>query len=123
MVPRAYAFRPMSALDLSLVRRWLAQPHVAQWWGDPDEQYALVSEDLNHPAMDQFIVAIGDRPFAYLQCYDPNAWPNNGLGNIRAAPAESISSSANPISLIAAMALRLSAASSIACSRRGRHAP
>ena len=80
MVPGVYAFRPMSVADLSLVRHWLAQPHVARWWGDPDEQYALVSEDLEHPAMDQFIVAMADRPFAYLQCYDPNAWPDNGLG-------------------------------------------
>ena len=40
----------------------------------------LVSEDLDHPAMDQFIVTRGDRPFAYLQCYDPTAWPDNGLG-------------------------------------------
>jgi aminoglycoside 6'-N-acetyltransferase len=80
MVPHVYAFRPMTATDLALVRRWLAMPHVAQWWGDPHEQYALVSEDLDHPAMDQFIVALGDRPFAYLQCYDPTAWRNNGLG-------------------------------------------
>jgi aminoglycoside 6'-N-acetyltransferase len=43
-------------------------------------QYALVSEDLGHPAVDQFIVSIGDRPFAYLQCYDPSAWPDNGFG-------------------------------------------
>ena len=55
MVPCVYAFRPMAALDLPMIRRWLRKPHVAQWWGDPDEQFALVSEDLDHPAMDQFI--------------------------------------------------------------------
>jgi aminoglycoside 6'-N-acetyltransferase len=75
-----YQFRPMSAADLSMVRRWLETPHVAQWWHDPDEQFALVSEDLDHPAMDQFVVTADDRPFAYLQCYDPTAWPDNGLG-------------------------------------------
>jgi aminoglycoside 6'-N-acetyltransferase len=80
MVSSAYAFCAMSAADLPLVRRWLAQPHVAQWWGDPEEQFALVSEDLDHPSMDQFIVAADDHPFAYLQCYDPTAWPNNGFG-------------------------------------------
>jgi aminoglycoside 6'-N-acetyltransferase len=63
-----------------MVRRWLETPHVAQWWHDPDEQFVLVSEDLDHPAMDQFVVAADDRPFAYLQCYDPNAWPEGGLG-------------------------------------------
>jgi len=75
-----YQFRPMSAEDLPMVRRWLETPHVAQWWHDPDTQFALVSEDLDHPAMDQFVVTADDRPFAYLQCYDPTAWSDNGLG-------------------------------------------
>jgi aminoglycoside 6'-N-acetyltransferase len=80
MVPRDYVFRPMSAADLTMVRHWLAAPHVAQWWGDPQEQYALVRDDFNHPSINQYIVAIDDHPFAYLQCYDPNAWPNHGFG-------------------------------------------
>ena len=75
-----YQFRPISVADLPMIRRWLETPHVAQWWHDPDEQFALVSEDLDHPAMDQFVVTAHDRPFAYLQCYDPNAWPEGGLG-------------------------------------------
>jgi len=74
-----YVFRPMTTSDLPLVRRWLAEPHVVQWWGDPSEQYDLVSGDLNEPAMDQFIVAAGSRDFAYLQCYDLTAW-NSGFG-------------------------------------------
>ena len=80
MVPGVCAFRLMTATDLPMIRRWLAMPHVAQWWGDPQEQLALISADLDHPAMDQFVVTLGDRPFAYLQCYDPTAWPDNGLG-------------------------------------------
>src|SRR5258708_31793078 len=75
-----YQFRPMSAGDLPLLRRWLAMPHVAAWWGDADEQFDLVRGDLDDPAMDQFIVATHARPFAYLQCYDPSVWPEGGLG-------------------------------------------
>jgi aminoglycoside 6'-N-acetyltransferase len=75
-----YSFRPMTAEDLPMVRGWLAARHVARWWGDPDQQFTLISEDLAHPAMDQFIVALGERPFAYLQCYDPNAWSDHGFG-------------------------------------------
>jgi aminoglycoside 6'-N-acetyltransferase len=78
MVPD-YAFRPMSAADLPLVRRWLAEPHVRQWWGDPAEQYLLVSGDLDEPAMDQYIVAAHGEAFCYLQCYDLTAW-NTGFG-------------------------------------------
>ena len=59
-----YVFRPMTSADLPLVRRWLV----------------LVSGDLVVEVMEHFIVAINDRPFGYLQCYDPDVWPENGLG-------------------------------------------
>ena len=62
-----YDFHPMSAADLALIRRWLQTTEVVRWWGNPEEQYALVSGDLDHPDMDQFIVALGDHPFGYIQ--------------------------------------------------------
>jgi aminoglycoside 6'-N-acetyltransferase len=80
MAACVYTFQSMTAADLPTVRQWLAAPHVAEWWGDPDQQFALVCDDLDHPAMQQFIVAREGRPFAYLQCYDPGAWPNHGFG-------------------------------------------
>jgi aminoglycoside 6'-N-acetyltransferase len=69
----------MTSADLPLIRRWLTQPHVREWWGDPAEQYALVSSDLDVSAMDQFMVATDGFDFAYLQCYDLTAW-NSGFG-------------------------------------------
>jgi aminoglycoside 6'-N-acetyltransferase len=80
MATSRYLFQPMSAADLPMIRSWLAAPHVAEWWGDPDEQFALLRDDLAHPAMDQFVVSLGGHPFAYLQCYDPTAWSDNGFG-------------------------------------------
>ncbi len=77
---RVYGFRAMSAADLALIRHWLETPEVTRWWGDPDEQYALVSGDLDHPDMDQFIVSIDGRPFAYIQCYALSTW-NQGFGS------------------------------------------
>ena len=62
-----------------MVRRWLKAPHVAQWWGDANEQFALVRGDLDHPGMDQLIVAKNGRPFGYLQCYHLTEW-NIGFG-------------------------------------------
>ena len=64
-----YQFRAMSSEDLPMVRRWLETPHVAQWWHDPDTQFTLVSEDLDHPAIQEFVVqsrTIARSP--YLQC-------------------------------------------------------
>ncbi|MES5484397.1 GNAT family N-acetyltransferase [Bradyrhizobium sp. INPA03-11B] len=74
-----YHFRPMTTADLPLIKQWLASAHVREWWGDPAEQYALVSGDLDEPAMDQFIVAADGGDFGYLQCYDLTAW-NSGFG-------------------------------------------
>jgi len=74
-----YAFRPMSASDLPTIKRWLETPHVSEWWHDPAEQFELVSGDLDHPDMAQFIVDVDGREFAYLQCYNLSAW-HTGLG-------------------------------------------
>jgi aminoglycoside 6'-N-acetyltransferase len=74
-----YQFRPMSAGDLPLVKNWLALSHVKEWWGDPDEQFGLVSDDMNEPAMDQYIVCHGGAPLGYLQCYRLTDW-NTGFG-------------------------------------------
>lgn len=74
-----YEFVPMGAADLPLVRRWLETPHVSEWWHDPAEQFELVSGDLDHPDMAQYIVAAEGRPFAYLQCYNLSDW-NTGFG-------------------------------------------
>jgi aminoglycoside 6'-N-acetyltransferase len=75
----AYAFQPMSRDHLPMIRRWLETPEVVRWWGEPEEQYALVSGDLEHPDMDQFIVALEDHPFGYIQCYALSAW-NQSFG-------------------------------------------
>ena len=75
----AYVFRPMTSGDLATVQRWLETPEVVRWWGQPDEQYQLVSGDLDHPDMDQFIVGLDGHPFGYIQCYVLSTW-NAGLG-------------------------------------------
>jgi aminoglycoside 6'-N-acetyltransferase len=75
----AYVFRPMSSADLPTIRRWLETPHVAQWWHDPSDQFELVSGDLDHPDMAQFIVTTDAREFGYLQCYNLSTW-NTGFG-------------------------------------------
>jgi aminoglycoside 6'-N-acetyltransferase len=79
MASADYEFLSMTSADLPLIRRWLKTPHVSEWWHDPAEQFELVSGDLDHPDMAQFIVASDRRPFAYLQCYNLSDW-NTGFG-------------------------------------------
>ena len=67
-----YAFRPVTAEDLPLLRRWLAQPHVAEWWDDADG-VAEIEEAIRDPVTEPFIVLCDGRPIGYQQCYDPHA--------------------------------------------------
>lgn len=76
MAPDGYEFRPLTRGDLPMVARWLREPHVIEWWGDPDEQLEIVTGDLDTPEMRQFIVATGNEPFGYIQTYDLRAWPD-----------------------------------------------
>src|SRR5215510_4942238 len=79
IVADQYDFRAMSRADLALIRRWLETPEVVRWWGEPEVQYDLVSGDLDHPDMDQFIVSLDGHPFGYIQTYALSTW-NQGLG-------------------------------------------
>jgi aminoglycoside 6'-N-acetyltransferase len=80
MARPGYQFRRFDSADLAMIRLWLAMPHVVEWWGDPEQQFELVSSDLRDPAMEQFIVATDDGPFGNLQCYDLHAWPTAAFG-------------------------------------------
>src|SRR5262249_23765233 len=75
-----YLFRPMAADDLPLVRGWLEATHVREWWTDGPKDFTLAGDDPDDPVKEQYIVVIGDHPFAYLQCYEQSACPDNALG-------------------------------------------
>jgi aminoglycoside 6'-N-acetyltransferase len=70
MVPSVYAFNPMSAADLPLVRRWLETPHVARWWPDAERQISNIRRHLEETNIELFLVHADRRPLGYLQCYD-----------------------------------------------------
>lgn len=67
-----YSFRPVTSADLKLIRRWLARPHVAAWWGDAEEEIAQIGEHMDSISVEPLIVELDGRPIAYLQSYDPH---------------------------------------------------
>jgi aminoglycoside 6'-N-acetyltransferase len=77
-----YAFRPAGAHDLPMLERWLWTTEVVRWWGDPQEQAALLREDLDEPRMVMRIVCLAGRPFAYAQDYDVHVWPQPHFGHL-----------------------------------------
>jgi aminoglycoside 6'-N-acetyltransferase len=70
-----YSFRAARPEDMPLLRAWLRTPEVARWWGDPDEQAAMLEEDLTEPGMVMRIVSFDAKPFAYAQDYAVHRWP------------------------------------------------
>lgn len=78
-----YHFRPFTRDDLPRLERWLHTREVQRWWGDgPQEQLALLAEDLDEPLMQQWIVEHHGRPFAYVQAYPVHAWPQSHLTHL-----------------------------------------
>lgn len=72
---KRYVFRHASSADLPMLGRWLRKPEVRQWWGDPDHELGLLTEDLSNPNMTMLVISYEDRPFGYLQHYNVRAWP------------------------------------------------
>jgi len=62
---QAYSFRRMTLEDLAMIHRWLETPAVREWWIDAD--------DLAEPDVAMWVVSFNDRPFAFMQDYDPHA--------------------------------------------------
>lgn len=72
-MPR-FGFRPVTQADLPLLADWLAAPEVSRWWRGGEAELAGIAEDLDEPAMWQWLVLEGDMPIAYAQAYPAHHW-------------------------------------------------
>ena len=79
-----YTFRPVEPHDLPMLRTWLEAEHVEEWWEDPERQIADIAAHLDDPAVDPHVVSFDDKPFGYIQTYDPHA---DASGPYRDQPA------------------------------------
>ncbi|WP_269933185.1 GNAT family N-acetyltransferase [Aminobacter sp. HY435] len=67
-----YDFRPVTRADLPVIKAWLAQPHVAEWWDDPETEIVAIADHLDSISVEPLIVELNGKPIAYLQSYDPH---------------------------------------------------
>jgi len=67
-----YDFRPVTEKDLPMIAGWLAEPHVAQWWNDPETEIAEIRDHIDSISVEPLIVELDGKPIAYLQSYDPH---------------------------------------------------
>ncbi|WP_105386261.1 GNAT family N-acetyltransferase [Neorhizobium alkalisoli] len=69
---RRYHFRDLVREDFPLLAKWLAEPHVAEWWGEVDEELAGIEESMSSIETRPMIAEVDGTPIAYLQYYDPH---------------------------------------------------
>ncbi len=78
---RPYRFRDVSEADLGLLAGWLAEPHIAEWWGDPAAGLAEIREAIAAPSTRPMVVELDGAPIAYLQHYDPHMEDDHPYGD------------------------------------------
>ncbi|MER8499616.1 acetyltransferase [Mesorhizobium sp. M0045] len=67
-----YGFRPVTQRDLPMIAGWLAEPHVAEWWDDPETEIAEIREHIDSISVEPLIIELDGKPIGYLQSYDPH---------------------------------------------------
>ncbi len=68
-----YDFRAVTEADLPMLSAWLAEPHVAEWWNDGQEDpLAEIVEAMASDSTEPLIVELGGTPIGYVQSYDPH---------------------------------------------------
>lgn len=76
------SFRPLRREDLCLMQGWLAQPHIAAWWGEEACDIEGVPDKYG-PAIDGleptrlFIIEHGARPIGWIQWYRWSDYPEH----------------------------------------------
>lgn len=65
--------RLITAADLPLVSRWLAEPHVAQWWQDPSDlpsvRQAYLPSITGDDPTEVFVIEVAGAPAGLIQRY------------------------------------------------------
>ena len=77
-----YAFRPMTATDLPMLRGWLGTPEAVRWWGDPDKEDAALANGLDDLRVTMRLVERSGRAFANIQNYDAHGWPQPRMAHL-----------------------------------------
>jgi aminoglycoside 6'-N-acetyltransferase len=69
MTRPAIGFRPMTAADLPLVERWLAEPHTQPWW-PPSDLEEITQAVHGEVGVEPWILLVDGRDAGYFQAYD-----------------------------------------------------
>ena len=71
-------FAPVNESHHHLLRRWLRQPHVREWWGDPEQELKLIAHGKDDDGTEGFAIVLDDAPVGYIQSWMPSQFDNEG---------------------------------------------
>lgn len=65
---RAISFIPVAVEHFPLLRKWMALPHMREWWGEPEPELGYIRDmvegrDTTRP----FLIAVNGTPVGYIQ--------------------------------------------------------
>ena len=66
--PGEISFLPVEPKHYPLLRKWLGEPHMQEWWGEPEEELGFIRDmvegrDTTRP----FLIALDGTPVGYVQ--------------------------------------------------------
>lgn len=48
---RPISFEPVQLRHKAFLMKWLHEPHFREWWGEPEEEWAMIAEGLENGDM------------------------------------------------------------------------
>ena len=73
MPDNTYELRRATEADLPLIERWLAERHVAKWWGKAPKEVTEIASHIRDGDAEPYIVTHEGRAIGYLQTYPAEA--------------------------------------------------
>lgn len=64
-------FEPLTKDAFPMLRDWLSQPHVREWWGEPEHELRLMEYFLSSNTDHGFVVNVENEPVGYIQNWTP----------------------------------------------------
>jgi aminoglycoside 6'-N-acetyltransferase len=71
-----YTFRRATSDDLPLLARWLAERHVAKWWGKAEAELRSIEAHIAGDDAEPLIVLLDGVPIGYLQWWPASTDPD-----------------------------------------------
>jgi aminoglycoside 6'-N-acetyltransferase len=67
----AITFVPVAPEHLPMIHGWLCEPHVREWWGDPDHEIELVRGDIGSELTRGYVAHMDDEALGFIQSWVP----------------------------------------------------